>query len=57
MDDLKKFFKSLLRYRGNIALNIVFNVLYVLTSALSITMIVPFVSVLFGMVPPVKNHP
>lgn len=57
MDDLKKFFKSLLRYRGNITLNIVFNVLYVLTSALSITMIVPFVSVLFGMVPPVETPP
>ncbi|MDE5610201.1 MAG: ABC transporter ATP-binding protein/permease [Bacteroidales bacterium] len=54
---MKKFFKSLLRYRGNIALNIVFNVLYVLTSALSITMIVPFVSVLFGMVPPVETPP
>lgn len=57
MDDLKKFFRSMLRYRGNITLNIVFNVLYVLTSALSITMIVPFVSVLFGMVPPVENPP
>lgn len=57
MDDLKQFFKSLFRYKGNIALNIVFNVLYVLTSALSITMIVPFVSVLFGMVPQVDNPP
>ncbi|MDE7102126.1 MAG: hypothetical protein K2O37_04960, partial [Bacteroidales bacterium] len=54
---MKKFFNSLLRYRGNITLNIVFNVLYVLTSALSITMIVPFVSVLFGMVPPVETPP
>lgn len=57
MDDLKHFIRSLFRYKGFIGLNLFFNVLYVFTSAFSITLIAPFVSVLFGMVPSVEAEP
>lgn len=57
MDDVRHFVKGLLRYRGSIGMNLLFNVLYVFTSAFSITLIAPFVSVLFGIVPAVGTCP
>ncbi|MCH5244648.1 MAG: ABC transporter ATP-binding protein [Lentimicrobiaceae bacterium] len=57
MKDFKHFLGSVFRYRWYIAGNMAFNLLYVLTSFFSITLIAPFVSVMFGMIPPVESLP
>lgn len=49
MKDLRRFLSFLGHYKGYITLNIVFNLLYVLTSFFSIALVVPFVSIMFGL--------
>ena len=50
MKDIRRLIAYMARYRGHVALNIFFNLLYVLTSFFSIALVAPFVSVLFGLV-------
>ena len=50
MKDIRRLISYMARYRGHVALNIFFNLLYVLTSFFSIALVAPFVSVLFGLV-------
>lgn len=57
MKDFSHFLRSVFRYRWYIAGNMASNLLYVLTSFFSLTLIAPFVSVMFGMVPPVDTLP
>ena len=57
MEDLRRLLFYLLRYKSRVALNIAFNLLYVLTSFFSIALVAPFVSVLFGMVESVDQLP
>ncbi|MCM1169422.1 MAG: ABC transporter ATP-binding protein/permease [Bacteroides sp.] len=57
MKDLSHFLRSVFQYKWYIAGNMLSNLLYVLTSFFSLTLIAPFVSVMFGMVPPVESLP
>lgn len=57
MKDLSHFLRSVFRYKWYIAANMAFNLLYVLTSFFSLTLVAPFVSVMFGMVPSVETLP
>lgn len=54
---MRHFFSLLAHYKGYIVLNILSNLLYVLTSFFSLTLIAPFVSVMFGMVDRVEALP
>ena len=53
MKDLLKIFKYVLRYYKYGLLNIIFNVLTVIFSLFSLTMVIPFLGVLFGTI---ENH-
>ena len=57
MNDLCRLLKYLSRYKGHVAGNIVLNLCYVLTSFFSLTLVAPFVSVLFGLVEKVTYLP
>ncbi|MBP1630319.1 MAG: Xenobiotic-transporting ATPase [Bacteroidetes bacterium] len=50
MKDIFRVFSYLKGYKREIALNIFFNLLYVFASLFSFTMIIPFVTVLFGII-------
>tara|TARA_Y100000746_G_scaffold205355_1_gene192449 strand:- start:32 stop:1852 length:1821 start_codon:yes stop_codon:yes gene_type:complete len=53
MKDLLKIFKYVLRYYKYGILNIIFNVLTVIFSLFSLTMVIPFLGILFGTI---ENH-
>ena len=57
MSNMRHFLSFLLHYKGYIFLNILSNLLYVLTSFFSLGLIAPFVSVMFGMVEKVEVLP
>lgn len=57
MKDIIRVFSYLKSYKKEIALNILFNLLYVVFSLFSFTMIIPFITVLFGIIPPVETPP
>lgn len=57
MNDLARFLRLMLKYKWYIAGNMLSNLLYVLTSFFSLTLIAPFVSVMFGIVRPVESLP
>lgn len=57
MKDFSRFLRFLLKYKWYLVGNIFSNFLYVLTSFFSLTLIAPFVSVMFGMVRPVEELP
>lgn len=57
---MKQFFrllKYLIPYQLNVVLNIIFNLLSVLFSLVSIVMLIPFLQLLFGKIPPVTVEP
>ncbi|MBP3252918.1 MAG: ABC transporter ATP-binding protein [Bacteroidales bacterium] len=49
MKNIFKLLKYVLNYKKEVSLNILFNILYVFFNLFSIVMIVPFVSILFGL--------
>ncbi|MFN8292914.1 MAG: ABC transporter ATP-binding protein [Chitinophagales bacterium] len=57
MKQFLRLLTYLLPYRLNVALNIVFNLLSVLFSLVSIVMLIPFLQLLFGKIPPVNEAP
>ncbi|MBR1773965.1 MAG: ABC transporter ATP-binding protein [Bacteroidales bacterium] len=50
MKNIFRLLKYILNYKKDVALNILFNILYVFFNLFSLVMVVPFVSVLFGLV-------
>ncbi|MBO6118358.1 MAG: ABC transporter ATP-binding protein [Bacteroidales bacterium] len=57
MKNIFRLLKYIGNYKKEVALNIIFNVLYVLFNLFSMVMIVPFVSVLFGLVDAPASKP
>lgn len=57
MKDFAHFLRFLLKSKGFLVGNILFNILYVLCSFFSLTLIAPFVTVMFGMVQAVEVLP
>lgn len=57
MKDFSHFLHFVFKYKWYLVGNILSNLLYVLTSFFSLTLVVPFVSVMFGMVKPVEDLP
>lgn len=52
MKNIFRIFSYLKGYKKEIVLNIIFNILYVFTSLFSFTMIIPFITVIFGIITP-----
>ncbi len=57
MNKIFRIFSYLKGYKKEIALNILFNLLYVFASLFSFTMIIPFITVLFGIITPPEVAP
>ncbi len=57
MKNIFRIFKYLKGYKKEVILNIVFNLLHVFTSLFSFVMVIPFVSILFGIIKPPKVCP
>lgn len=55
--DWKRIVSYVAKYRVNALLNIVFNVLAIIFSLFSVMMIIPFLQLLFGKIPPVFEKP
>ena len=47
MREIKAFSKYLKNYKSNIGLNVVFNILYVIFSVFSLTIVMPFLDIIF----------
>ena len=47
MREIKAFSKYLKNYKFNIGLNVVFNILYVIFSVFSLTIVMPFLDIIF----------
>ena len=57
MKEWKRLLNYIYKYRIQAALNISFNVLAILFSLFSVVMIIPFLQLLFGKIPPVLERP
>lgn len=57
MKNILRIFRYLKGYKREVILNIVFNLLYVFASLFSFVMVIPFVSVLFGIIQPPELCP
>ncbi|MEA4967710.1 MAG: ABC transporter ATP-binding protein [Bacteroidaceae bacterium] len=57
MKNVLRIFRYLKGYKREVILNIVFNLLYVFASLFSFVMVIPFVSVLFGIIQPPELCP
>ena len=57
MKNIIRIFRYLKGYKREVILNIVFNLLYVFASLFSFVMVIPFVSVLFGIIQPPELCP
>ncbi len=57
MKNLLRILSYVGRYRGYAALNLLFNVLTVIFSLFSVVMIIPFLKLLLGNIPPVMDKP
>ncbi|MCS6820114.1 MAG: ABC transporter ATP-binding protein, partial [Chitinophagales bacterium] len=57
MNNFLRILKYLLPYKANIILNLIFNLLSIIFSLVSIVMLIPFLQLLFGKIPPVTREP
>ena len=57
MDEIKRVFSYINPYKWNIAKAVICNILYAFFSLFTLAMIVPFISVIFGLIEPIYIKP
>ena len=57
MDEIKRVFSYINPYKWNIAKAVICNILYAFFSLFTLAMIVPFISVIFGLIEPIYVKP